>query len=121
MKKLTAAQTKSITNAKDQVKAAANVMIETPLELIKCILLKHETAVIEVMKELHDEKMRLQQQRDELKKDAERYQWLRDYSGGPPGALTVRGEWNGYLGDFVQVRADALDTAIDAAIAKVKP
>lgn len=66
MKKLTAAQTKSITNAKDQVKAAANVMIETPLELIKCILLKHETAVIEVMKELHDEKMRLQQQRDEL-------------------------------------------------------
>lgn len=66
MKKLTAAQTKSITNAKDQVKAAANVMIETPLELIKCILLKHETAVIEVMKELHDENMRLQQQRDEL-------------------------------------------------------
>lgn len=66
MKKLTAAQTKPITNAKDQVKAAANVMIETPLELIKCILLKHETAVIEVMKELHDEKMRLQQQRDEL-------------------------------------------------------
>ena len=66
MKELTAAQTKSITNAKDQVKAAANVMIETPLELIKCILLKHETAVIEVMKELHDEKMRLQQQREEL-------------------------------------------------------
>lgn len=61
MKKLTAAQTKSITNAKDQVSAAANVMIETPLELIKCILLKHETAVIEVMKELHEEKMRLQQ------------------------------------------------------------
>lgn len=66
MKKLPAAQTKSITNAKDQVKAAANVMIETPLELIKCILLKHETAVIEVMKELHDEKIRLQQQRDDL-------------------------------------------------------
>lgn len=66
MKELTAAQTKSIINAKDRVKAAANVMIETPLELIKCILLKHETAVIEVMKELHDEKMRLQQQRDEL-------------------------------------------------------
>ncbi len=66
MKKLTAAQAKAITNAKDQVNAAATVMIETPLELIKCILLKHETAVIEVMKELHEEKMELKQQRNEL-------------------------------------------------------
>jgi hypothetical protein len=68
MKSLTASQTKRITQAVgcDQVSAAANVMIETPLELIKCILLKHETAVIEVMKELHEEKMRLQDERDEL-------------------------------------------------------
>ncbi len=85
MKTLTASQAKSITNAKDQVNAAANVMIETPLELIKCILLKHETAVIEVMKELHEEKMELKQQRDELLKDAMRYRFIKSLQPSPEG------------------------------------
>ena len=29
-------------------------MIETPIEMIKAIMLKHEIAVIEVMRELHE-------------------------------------------------------------------
>ena len=44
----------------DKVKAAALAMIETPMDLIKAVLLKHEEAVIEVMRELHQ-----QQQADE--------------------------------------------------------
>ena len=40
---------------KDKVRVASVEMIKTPLWMIEQILLKHETAVIEVMKELHDE------------------------------------------------------------------
>ena len=40
----------------DQNKAAALAMIETPIELIKAIMLTHELAVIEVMRELHEAK-----------------------------------------------------------------
>lgn len=36
---------------KEKVEAAAVEMIETPLELIKAILMKHEAAMIEVMRE----------------------------------------------------------------------
>ena len=38
----------------EQNKAAAMAMIETPIEMIKAIMLKHEMAVIEVMRELHE-------------------------------------------------------------------
>ena len=41
-------------NETDQNKAAALAMIETPIEMIKAIMLKHELAVIEVMRELHE-------------------------------------------------------------------
>ena len=41
-------------NETDQNKAAAMAMIETPIEMIKAIMLKHEIAVIEVMRELHE-------------------------------------------------------------------
>jgi len=41
-------------NEIDQNKAAALAMIETPIEMIKAIMLKHEIAVIEVMRELHE-------------------------------------------------------------------
>jgi len=41
-------------NETDQNKAAALAMIETPIEMIKAIILKHEIAVIEVMRELHE-------------------------------------------------------------------
>jgi hypothetical protein len=43
----------------DKVRAASAEMIKTPLWLIEQILLKHETAVIEVMKELNDELLAL--------------------------------------------------------------
>jgi putative heme iron utilization protein len=41
-------------NATDQNRAAAMAMIEKPIEMIKAIMLKHELAVIEVMRELHE-------------------------------------------------------------------
>ena len=41
-------------NETDRNKAAALAMIETPIEMIKAIMLKHEIAVIEVMRELHE-------------------------------------------------------------------
>ena len=41
-------------NETDQNKAAAMAKIETPIEMIKAIMLKHEIAVIEVMRELHE-------------------------------------------------------------------
>lgn len=41
-------------NETDQNKAAAMAMIETPIEMIKAIMLKHEIAVIEVMRELRE-------------------------------------------------------------------
>ena len=41
-------------NETDQNKAAAMAMIEKPIEMIKAIMLKHELAVIEVMRELHE-------------------------------------------------------------------
>jgi hypothetical protein len=39
----------------DKVRVASAEMIKTPLWLIEQILLKHETAVIEVMKDMYDE------------------------------------------------------------------
>lgn len=63
MKPLSKLHTEAIEKAKTEqakVKAAALAMIETPMDLIKAVLLKHEEAVIEVMRELHK-----QQQSDE--------------------------------------------------------
>ena len=57
MKSLSELHKKAITQAQnetDQNKAAAMAMIERPLEMIKAIMLKHELAVIEVMRELHE-------------------------------------------------------------------
>ena len=59
MKPLSKLHQEAITKAKteqEKVKAAAIAMIETPMEMIKAILLKHETAVIEVMRELEQAK-----------------------------------------------------------------
>ena len=59
MKPLSEVHRKAVMQAKteqDKVKAAALAMIETPVEMIKAIMLKHEMAVIEVMSELHEAK-----------------------------------------------------------------
>lgn len=57
MRSLSEIHKKAITQAQnetDQNKAAALAMIERPIEMIKAIMLKHELAVIEVMRELHE-------------------------------------------------------------------
>jgi len=57
MKSLSKLHQEAITQAQnetDQNKAAAMAMIERPIEMIKAIMLKHELAVIEVMRELHE-------------------------------------------------------------------
>lgn len=57
MKKLNEATKRAIINARsdaDRNKAAALAMIETPMEMIKAILYKHEVAVIEVLREMHE-------------------------------------------------------------------
>lgn len=57
MKSLSKLHQEAITkaqNATDQNKAAAMAMIDKPVEMIKAIMLKHELAVIEVMRELHE-------------------------------------------------------------------
>lgn len=51
---------KNVENAPDKIKAGAEEMIKAPMWLIEQILLKHEKAVLEVMKELHDEKAKLE-------------------------------------------------------------
>lgn len=43
----------------DKVRVASAEMIKTPLWMIEQILIKHETAVIEVMKELNDDLLAL--------------------------------------------------------------
>lgn len=59
LKKLHAEAIEKAKTEQDKIKAAAVAMIETPMELIKAILLKHEQAVIEVMRELHEENVKL--------------------------------------------------------------
>ncbi len=57
MKSLSKLHQEAIIKAKnetDRNKAAAMAMIEKPIEMIKAIMLKHELAVIEVMRELHE-------------------------------------------------------------------
>jgi putative heme iron utilization protein len=57
MKPLSKLNQEAIAKAKsvdDQNRAAAMAMIEKPIEMIKAIMLKHELAVIEVMRELHE-------------------------------------------------------------------
>lgn len=69
MKPLSKFHQEAITKAKtdaDKNKAAAMAMIETPIEMIKAIMLKHEMAVIEVMRELYEAKdaaVRVERQR----------------------------------------------------------
>ena len=63
-----------------KINAAALAMIETRMDLIKAVLLKHEVAVIEVMCELHQ-----QQQADEA--------LLRQCVSALEGAITY--DWHG--------------------------
>jgi len=75
---LTKAEEKQIVLAVDKIEACAEVMIETPLHMIKCILMKHEKAVLEVMKELHERAKAAEAKCAALEADA-----ARKVSGGP--------------------------------------
>lgn len=58
MKSLSKLHQEAVLKAKteqEKVKAAATAMIETPMEMIRAILMKHEQAVIEVMSDLAKE------------------------------------------------------------------
>ena len=64
MAKLTEAKKREIAKApteQEKVKKAAAVMIETPMDLIRCILQRHEESVIEVMREQQQEIERLRE------------------------------------------------------------
>ena len=59
MKTLSKHHIEAIEKAKTElgkINAAALAMIETPMDLIKAVLLKHEVAVLEVMCELHQQR-----------------------------------------------------------------
>ena len=59
MKPLSKLHQEAVLKAKtedEKVKAAATAMIETPMEMIRAILMKHEQAVIEVMSDLSKER-----------------------------------------------------------------
>ena len=61
MKPLSKLHQEAVLKAKteqERVKAAAAVMVERPVEMIRAILLKHEQAVIEVMSDLAKERDR---------------------------------------------------------------
>jgi hypothetical protein len=61
MKPLSKIHQEAVLKAKteqEKVKAAATAMIETPMEMIRAILMKHEQAVIEVMSDLAKERDR---------------------------------------------------------------
>ena len=61
MKPLSKAHAEAVFKAKteqEKIKAAANAMIETPMDMIRAILMKHEQAVIEVMSDLAKERDR---------------------------------------------------------------
>ena len=61
MKPLSKAHAEAVFKAKteqEKVKAAATAMIETPMDMIRAILMKHEQAVIEVMSDLAKERDR---------------------------------------------------------------
>jgi hypothetical protein len=61
MKPLSKLHQEAILKAKteqEKITAAATAMIETPMDLIRAILLKHEQAVIEVMSDLTKERNR---------------------------------------------------------------
>lgn len=61
MKPLSKLHQEAVLKAKteqEKIKAAATAMIETPMDMIRAILLKHEQAVIEVMSDLAKERDR---------------------------------------------------------------
>lgn len=106
MKPLSKLHTEAIEKAQTEqakVKAAALAMIETPMDLIKAVLLKHEEAVIEVMRELHQ-----QQQADTalLRQALAALETSRDY------AFETAQQFHIEMRGYKQQRHDAMDADV---------
>ena len=68
---LTKEEEKKILSAADKITAGVELMVETPLHFIKCILMKHEKAALEVMKELHERAEKAEAELAEAKRENE--------------------------------------------------
>ena len=80
MKSLSKLHQEAVLKAKteqDRVKAAANAMIETPMEMIRAILTKHEQAVIEVMSDLAKERDRARELLDRCETEMRYAGWAK--------------------------------------------
>ena len=86
MRPFTKQQVDAVLNAKteaEKVKAAATAMIETPMEMIKAILLKHEQAVIEVMSEMAKERDRARELLERCENEMRYAGWTKFESDNP--------------------------------------
>lgn len=86
MKPLSKLHQEAVLKAKteqDKIKAAANAMIETPMDMIRAILLKHEQAVIEVMAELSKEKDRARELLERCEAEMRYAGWTKFESDNP--------------------------------------
>ena len=86
MKPLSKLHQEAVLKAKteqDRVKAAANAMIETPMEMIRAILMKHEQAVIEVMSDLAKERDRARELLERCENEMRYAGWTKFESDNP--------------------------------------
>lgn len=86
MKPLSKLHAEAVIKAKteqDRVKAAANAMIETPMEMIRAILMKHEQAVIEVMSDLARERDRARELLERCENEMRYAGWTKFESDNP--------------------------------------
>ena len=86
MKPLSKLHQEAIIKAKteqEKVKAAANAMIETPMEMIRAILLKHEQAVIEVMSDFARERDRARELLERCENEMRYAGWTKFESDNP--------------------------------------
>jgi TRAP-type mannitol/chloroaromatic compound transport system substrate-binding protein len=86
MKPLSKIHQEAVLRAKteqEKIKAAANAMIETPMDMIRAILLKHEQAVIEVMRELAKERDRARELLERCENEMRYAGWTKLESDNP--------------------------------------
>ena len=86
MKPLSKLHQEAVLKAKteqERVKAAAAVMVERPVEMIRAILLKHEQAVIEVMSDLAKERDRARELLERCENEMRYAGWTKIESDNP--------------------------------------
>ena len=86
MKPLSKVHAEAVLKAKteqERAKAAAAVMVERPVEMIRAILLKHEQAVIEVMSDLAKERDRARELLERCENEMRYAGWAKFESDNP--------------------------------------